>query len=118
MLAVDQMAFQMGVIMGALFAGVACGFMPLGAGYRRGRIILGCVGFGLCILAGLAGGLILALPLALILSLGIRCVPKAAPNFPTAESMGYVNNNPYARGQSSAFGREVERVYTTPNTQA
>lgn len=110
-MASNDLAFQAGLLMGGLVAGVTCGFGPLGTGFHRRRIILGGIGFTLCVFAGLAGGFILAFPLAFVLSLGIRLIPKAAPNFSTAESMSYTANNPYARGQQTAFGHEIEKAF-------
>src|SRR5437870_11304897 len=101
-MAVDQLAFQMGALVGGLAAGVACGFIPLGTGYRRNRFVLGCIGFTFCIFAGLAAGVILAAPLGIFLSFCIRRIPQGRPNFPTVESMGYTTHNPYAGGNRTA----------------
>jgi hypothetical protein len=100
-------AQDMGMLMGAMTAGVVCGLIPLAVACRKRRLVVAIVVFALTIVAGLAGGFILGLPVAFILSLVVKCIPEAAANLPTMESMGYIQN-PYAGGKKTAFGADAE----------
>jgi hypothetical protein len=60
-----------GALFGSLLAGFGCGLLPLAAGYSRQRPYLGRGGLLLCFALGLAGGPVLALSAAIVLTLTI-----------------------------------------------
>jgi hypothetical protein len=61
----------------ALAAGVICGLGPLIAGFRFRQRVVGVAGLCLCAVAGLAFGVLLALPLSILLTAGIAYWPAA-----------------------------------------
>ena len=70
---------QNGVLMGALIAGTLCGLIPLGAGARQNRIGLAISGFVACLVAGVFGGALFALPTGLVIKLFISVTqPRAS----------------------------------------
>ena len=59
----------LGLFLGALIMGVLCGMMPLAVGRKLGRTGEGIAGFALCVVSAFFGGIVVAGPLALVLSL-------------------------------------------------
>jgi hypothetical protein len=64
----DDPSFLYGAFVGSLVAGIGCGLLPLAVGVARQRPYLGRGGLLLCFILGLAGGLLLALPAALVVA--------------------------------------------------
>jgi hypothetical protein len=64
------------VLSAAAIVGLICGLLPLGIGVWRRRTGLGLFGCATCILAGLALGIILALPTAIICAAGVYRAPQ------------------------------------------
>ena len=62
----ENIAFRIGAIFGALAVGLITGLIVLIAGIRKNKIGLGIGGFFACIVSGLVLGLILAIPCCLI----------------------------------------------------
>jgi len=108
-------AQDMGMLMGAMVAGVVSGLIPLAAACRKRRLGVAIFVFALTIAAGLAGGFLLGLPVAFILAVVVKFIPEAPANLPTAESMGYIEN-PYAGGKRSAFGGDNETAQNGTST--
>jgi len=67
---------SIGVIIGALTVGYLCGLLPYNVGKAKGREGWGITGAVLCLVAGFVGGLVFALPAALICTLLIALVPS------------------------------------------
>jgi hypothetical protein len=64
----EQVAYWAGVLVGGLFVGAVCGLLPLAVAKRKGRTAFGVASLVACTLSGLLLGLILAVPVAVILS--------------------------------------------------
>jgi hypothetical protein len=71
------MAYNMGLLFGALGMGSLCGLLPLIFGMRKGQQSLGLAGFVVCVFCGLVLGVLLALPAAIVFTLII--FSKARP---------------------------------------
>lgn len=72
---------QNGVLMGAVIAGTLCGLIPLGAGARQNRLGLAIFGFVACLVMGVLGGALFALPTALVVKVIIVCTRPRPTNF-------------------------------------
>jgi hypothetical protein len=59
------------MLLAGLIAGIVCGLVPLIAGYVKGRLQLGIIGFVVTALSGLVLGLLLAVPVAIVFTLFI-----------------------------------------------
>jgi len=70
-------AFTSGLLFGALTVGILCGLLPLLVARSRGRASMGIAGLVVCAIAGLFGGLILAVPAAVLVTLVAVIVPPA-----------------------------------------
>lgn len=79
-------AYWTGVLIGGGLAGAACGLFPLLAGRALGRTNLGQWGMGVCVLAGLVGGVIGAGPVAVLFALVIALLGQ--PSSPGARKRG------------------------------
>jgi hypothetical protein len=76
-------AFRIGFVIGAfgggLIAGVLCGSLPLFIGIRRGRPKLAIAAMVSCAAAGLALGILLAVPTTLVFTTVILAIPRVVP---------------------------------------
>jgi len=71
----DDVSFKAGAVVGAIVMGAICGLIPLRIAKRNECDFLGYLGMFVCVVAACFGGVILALPTALIVGLflfGIR----------------------------------------------
>jgi hypothetical protein len=69
-------AYLLGMLAGGLVAGLLCGLLPLLLGRSRGREGLAWGGFATCAAGGFVGGLILAVPAAIVFTVIICCLPS------------------------------------------
>ncbi len=69
-------AFLAGLVTGGLVAGGLCGMLPMSLALKRNRIELGIPALIMCVLFGLVGGLLLAIPAALIGTLAVAIMSK------------------------------------------
>jgi hypothetical protein len=83
----NSAAYKVGVVFGAVFAGVICGLIPLAVGRSRERMGFGWTGFLLCIVAGFFVGLLGALPTAAVVSVVILVAGRPAKK-PQGQSAG------------------------------
>ena len=93
--------FMVGALMGGLLVGLLCGLIPLKMGKARGSHGLAYGGMAACAVAGLALGLLGALPtaglFALIISL-TTASPKSTS--PGQGGTGMTKDNPYGAPRS------------------
>ena len=71
----DDLSFKIGSVVGAIVMGAVCGLIPLRIAKRNDCDVLGYLGMMACVVAACFGGIIYALPTALIgglLLFGIR----------------------------------------------
>jgi hypothetical protein len=68
-------SFTLGVVVGALTVGIVCGLFPLGVAASKNRPVLGFAFFFVCVAMGFLGGLVLAVPSALVLSAAAKALP-------------------------------------------
>jgi hypothetical protein len=71
------------LVLAGLVAGTVCGLVPLVVGIVKNRVALGLGGLAACMVAGLALGLILAIPVA---ALFVYLIYRSARERPTAST--------------------------------
>jgi hypothetical protein len=81
-------AFWIGVVIGSLVVGTACGSLPFFLAKSRNRLPLGTAALVSCIVSGAILGLLLALPVAIIFTIIILVMgsQREAPGFPAIMS--------------------------------
>lgn len=88
-------------IVGAMFAGFMSGMIPLGIALRNRRFVAGAFAFFFCFMAGIFGGMCLALPMAAVAS-GLLHILGEAPGAARIEA------DPWARNAIKKLQREEE----------
>jgi hypothetical protein len=111
-------AFSVGMLIGSLVAGVVCGLLPLAVAAVRGRPDWGIKVLGICVLAGLFGGVLIAGPVALAMT---AAVLVSNPNSGAKRKPGYGAWEPYSQlPQDDGFAVPVPLVASpagvTPTT--
>jgi hypothetical protein len=77
---VNSQEYKTGFLIGSLISGAICGLWPLSVGLKKGRPIMGVVGFVTCIPCGYLLGCLLALPVAFVFKLVIGALPESEPS--------------------------------------
>ncbi len=73
----EKLGYWIGMVVGGVTAGAACGLIPFGLGKYKGRLPFRIVSLVTCMLLGVAGGVIFAGPAALILGAIVLILGKA-----------------------------------------